>query len=334
MNNSDDKKIVFLGITIAAAVLVLVLAFINISKYKSVTVEGIRYTLDSEKNEWYVNKAVDRSLERVSIEKEIFDVPVTYIADNAFRDCENLEKVKIPDSVKSIGESAFYNCSALETVNLPEDIWVLEGNLFYGCSSLKEISIPDSVQLIYACAFQNCKSLKSIDIPNNVQQLDRNVFAGCTDLEFARLPIRLLGDGYYSSYNKVFGSSDSISIELSEESTSISASVFRDWTNLKSITIPESVTKIDSKAFSGCTALESVRIPKSVSKIYLDTFSDCSSDLVVSVPHDTDIIDEVGTTYNLGFLNSGTSSLDELIFSAVGVRQYDYSWVKRMTRYS
>lgn len=309
-------------------------AFINISKYKSITVEGVRYTLDSEKNEWYVSKAVDRSLEKASIEKEILDLPVTYIARNAFENCENLEKVKIPNSVKSIEERAFYNCSALETINIPEDISVLPEYLFYGCSSLKEICIPDSVLEISAYAFQNCKTLKSIDIPKNVQFLPAGAFEGCTDLEFARLPIGLLKDGYYSSYKKVFSSSDSISIELLDGATSIDSDAFRNWTNLKSITIPESVTKIGSKAFSGCTALESVRIPKSVDKIYLDTFSDCSSALKVSVPHHTDIIDEAGTVYNPGFLSSGTSALDEFIFSAVGVRQYDYSWVKRMTRYS
>ena len=44
------------------------------------------------------------------------DGSVTSIAGSAFRDCENLTNIVIPDSVTSIGRSAFYGCRSLTTV--------------------------------------------------------------------------------------------------------------------------------------------------------------------------------------------------------------------------
>ena len=67
------------------------------------------------------------------------DGSVTSIAGSAFRDCENLTNIVIPDSVTSIGESAFY-----------------------GCDGLRSVVIPDSVTSIGSAAFDDCRKLKTV----------------------------------------------------------------------------------------------------------------------------------------------------------------------------
>ncbi len=59
--------------------------------------------------------------------------------------------------------------------------------------------------------------------------------------------------------------------------TSIGYAVFRDCSDLTSITIPNSVTSIPGSAFSGCSSLTSVTIPNSVTSVGNYAFSNCSS---------------------------------------------------------
>lgn len=57
--------------------------------------------------------------------------------------------------------------------------------------------------------------------------------------------------------------------------THIGNGVFRDRTDLKSITLPPTITSIDSYAFSGCSNLEAINIPTSVTAIGENAFSNC-----------------------------------------------------------
>lgn len=66
----------------------------------------------------------DPTVTELVIPSRIEGKPVTQIGEQAFSWYEdgiyftNLEKVTIPEDVKSIGEKAFYNCIKLESVNL------------------------------------------------------------------------------------------------------------------------------------------------------------------------------------------------------------------------
>lgn len=84
-----------------------------------------------------------------NIPEEINGKKVKVIKKGAFKNCDRLTKIEIPNSVTSIGEGAFYDCS-----------------------SLTEIAIPSSVARIGSCAFVNCNSLKEITIPSSVTNID------------------------------------------------------------------------------------------------------------------------------------------------------------------
>lgn len=48
--------------------------------------------------------------------------PVTRLADNAFKNCKNLTKVVVPDSVVNMGDYVFYGCVNLDEINIPDDM--------------------------------------------------------------------------------------------------------------------------------------------------------------------------------------------------------------------
>lgn len=64
----------------------------------------------------------------------------------------------------------------------------------------------------------------------------------------------------------------------------ISASAFKNQTQIRSISLPNSLTSIESDAFSGCTGLTSIVIPDKVTSVNSTAFSGCINIATVSMP--------------------------------------------------
>lgn len=60
----------------------------------------------------------------------------TRIADEAFADCYNLNRVQIDSGVKSIGKLAFYGCQALKLIYIPACVERIEDDSFKYCTDL------------------------------------------------------------------------------------------------------------------------------------------------------------------------------------------------------
>lgn len=95
---------------------------------------------------------INSGLKELEIEN---DGELTEIESYVFKDCKDLEKINLGNSIVKIGTSTFY-----------------------GCSSLKEISIPKSVHYIGSYAFSNCDKLTSIRIYSEEIALGKNVLTG------------------------------------------------------------------------------------------------------------------------------------------------------------
>ena len=145
-------------------------------------VDGIYYALRNGKA--VVNSQDDNVYNSYSGNVVIPDT-VTYngqtyavetIGYDAFRDCEGLISVSVPNTVTKIYDRAFYNCGALTSVTLPENLSFINEYLFYNCSSLSSVNIPKSVEQIGKYAFYGCSSLTSITIPDNVTWINNEAF--------------------------------------------------------------------------------------------------------------------------------------------------------------
>ena len=71
----------------------------------------------------------------VSIPTEISGCPVAYIADAAFENNLNLEKVILPSSLEGIGWFTFRGCIALSEVEIPTSVSKIEYGAFENCNA-------------------------------------------------------------------------------------------------------------------------------------------------------------------------------------------------------
>lgn len=85
---------------------------------------------------------------------------------------EQIEKIIIPDSVKTLYPLAFEDFSSLTEIIIGNGLTYICDFAFRGCKSLTEIIVPENVIFIGEYAFSGCSSLKSIYINQEKDSLD------------------------------------------------------------------------------------------------------------------------------------------------------------------
>ena len=87
-------------------------------------------------------------------------MPVTKINSRAFYACDKIEKVIIPEGMKSIGSYAFYHCDNLKEIVIPKTVRDIGEYAFEGCDSLTSITIPEAVN-IGMCLIDELRSINT-----------------------------------------------------------------------------------------------------------------------------------------------------------------------------
>lgn len=107
---------------------------------------------------------------------------ITTIGYNAFEGCKNLKTVLLPESVNTLGNSAFKNCSNLKVCTLGGAIKNLPDECFYGCGSLQDITL-DGIESIGNSCFYDCDGLVKIVLPPSIRSLGTDAFLACSNLK-------------------------------------------------------------------------------------------------------------------------------------------------------
>ena len=94
-----------------------------------------------------------------------------------FRQCYDLETVKLPKSLKRIDKEAFYFCSSLQYVVLPGNVQSIGESAFARCTSMKSIVFSTVLESIDKNAFDTCTALKTVTITQNVTTIRANAFS-------------------------------------------------------------------------------------------------------------------------------------------------------------
>lgn len=198
------------------------------------------------------NKLADKIGELI-IPEQIDGLTVVGIGEKAFKNCTELTRVVIPDTVTSISGEAFSGCEKLSDIVLSKNITSMgskvfdktafyndetnwDGDILYIGNSLVaikstisgEITIKDGTTNIMGAVFSGNTKITKITIPGSISVINSEVFMNCTGLT---------------------------EVVLSEGVKEIGVRAFSGCSNLAKITIPASIEKIGESAFGSCRKL-------------------------------------------------------------------------------
>ena len=235
----------------------------------------------------------DSAVTSAVIPSEIDGEPVTAIGYNAFRECDALTSITIPDSVTVIKEHAFDDCSNMTDVAIPGSVTSIGDSAFRECDALTSVTLPDGILSIGAMAFYSCDEITSIDIPKSVTTIGDEAFNCCNNLN--SLTVNANNSNYSTENDVLFDKEKTLLIQYlrAKRKTSYSIpdtvreigySAFYNSSNLKSIWLPNNLESIADKAFCGCSSLTGITIPNGVTAIGNEAFASCSKLLTVAIP--------------------------------------------------
>lgn len=182
---------------------------------------------------------------------------LTKIGESAFKGCDGITQISLPNGLIEIGESAFEKCSNLTNVEIPAGVQTIGNSAFSGCKSLVTISMPDGLTTIGRLAFEDCKSLVSVSIPDSVgNHVGWKSFSGCDSLTDITFPSSMTTMG-----GALSGCTGLHDWRVPDQIQRIEKEAFKDCVGFVNLEIPDSVTYIGKGALRGCTSLKSLVIP-------------------------------------------------------------------------
>lgn len=239
------------------------------------------------------------------------------IADEAFRDCAQLEGVQMPDSVRYIGHALFSGCSRLKSVKFPARVQQFGSRVLSNCESLESVELPAGIDSLKGIFYNNAK-LTSIKIPDGIKEIGQDTFKNCTKLVQIQLPDSLCsigrdafdGTGYFQDKsnwtegvlylgNWLLKADKDVagSIRVKEGTVGIADRAFGAFMGascplLTEVLLPDSIKYIGNEAFQGCTNLQTFRIPPLVQHLKCQMLRSCSALTEIIVPKSVTQIDQ------------------------------------------
>ena len=197
----------------------------------------------------------------VEIEGETY--PVVGIGCCAFRFVgyggEHIEKITIPDTVKTIENHAFSDCKELNSVVFGNSVEEIKNTAFLGCLRLRKILLPSSLKTIEERAFEYSSLSEIIIDPGNPY------LCSVDNVVYSKDMTELICMAPNASMEH---------LEIPDTVRRIHNYAFRSCNHLKEIVIPNSVVEIGEGAFDGCRCLKELSIPASVLRIGNRAISD------------------------------------------------------------
>ena len=111
-------------------------------------------------------------------------------AVNAFAGCDNLEKARFADGIKSACPCVFKHCTNLYEIIFPSTIEEIGEEAFSSCPSLGEITLPETIKKIDRYAFF-ASGIRKLTIKGADISIGHMAFEQCTRLNLVLVPKQL-----------------------------------------------------------------------------------------------------------------------------------------------
>ena len=264
---------------------------IQTSDSEAITVvDDLILKLSAEGKGYTVTGTVNKQIKTLTIKSEYNEFAVTAIGPNAFRGCNKLVSVSIPDSVEIIGDNAFSGCMALEEMTVPDSVVEIGAGAFSDCLSLRDLTIGSGVQYIYDSAFADCKDLVNIYYKGNLKKwcsiffgnLQSSPLSGATASNYS----------VYGAKKMYIGGKIVTDIVIPDGVTEIGAYAFAYFCDVKNVTIPDSVVEIGESAFYICYYMENIVMAKNLKDISYRAFFGCCNLKSIIIPDEVKRIGE------------------------------------------
>ncbi len=216
-------------------------------------------------------------------------------SNGAFKNCNSLKQVTLPDNLKTLPQNTFEGCSSLEEAEFGSDSAVLEtiGSwAFKGCSSLQGAAMPASLKTIGEGAFSGCSGLEEVSLNDGLETIGKAAFDGAAfgKQELTgivngtlRIPgsVRSIGGAAFrnSAYLETVTFENGTEELVMDSSYDYSSSngAFKNCNSLKQVTLPDNLKTLPQNTFEGCSSLEAAEFGMHLEKIGDWAFSGCSS---------------------------------------------------------
>ena len=296
-----------------------------------------RYFWWEDDNTYYISgtnvagKTLNNNWEMIDviIPTEYKGHPVTVIGWDAFRSCQILRSVTIPEGITGIHSHTFYDCNNLEKVHLPKSMKKFWGGCFASCNSLKEVTVDpenpwfcsvdgvvytkDRKELVF---YPPGKTDAEFAIPEGCSMIGRNAFAFCDNLKRIIVPSTVTDISYESIFawnglegvfvhedNKIYSSIDG-NLYSKDGKKFLRLCVSAENITL---TLPEGVVEIADGAAYCSESLTAIHLPKSLTSIGNSAFSSCNNLTAITIPENVAFIG------NSAF--SGCDNLSNAVFA-------------------
>ena len=299
---------------------------------------GLTYKMNSEENGYVITGLGDWNGKELIIPTTYNDLPVCAINQNAFANAIELQKVFIPESIKSIGAYAFLNNTQLQEVDIPNEIDYIGEAAFSGCENLRYytyannkylgnktnkyiyladignantsiVEIREGCRLFKEDVFYNCSEATTIILPKSLIFINKGAFKNCNKIEKLQIPFvgESLDDMGKTYVGHVFGARD------------FYGNISCVPSSLKEIVVTNAIS-IEKNAFFGLFNLENVTIADSVEYVDLFAFYGCHNLKKATIP--TSAIKAI-TEYGIEEVE---------IISGESIEEASFAWAENLAR--
>lgn len=195
----------------------------DIIEGKLVVPEGITIIADDPLS--FLSNEIKLSITHVSLPKTLIE-----IGNYAFSNCNSIEEIKFPDSIKKIGDGAFTK-TGIKKLDLPKSLQELGEKAFHQ-ADIEEVVFNSGIECIKEATFLECFYLQKVTFKEGLKYIGSSAFGGCFSLSEVNFPN---------------------SLEIIED-------MALSETALEVVFIGENIKKIKAGAFALCQDLRDVEI--------------------------------------------------------------------------